>query len=107
MHLYFKEEPNADAYVAILDVEGNTKVRISYDSYVDTSVNNKLQILQSLVSQAKQLAKGLYIFSIEPENQKVMHANYVSPPLKVRGADARTWASKVTDILGGKVCFHS
>jgi len=83
-HAYFKEEPNADAYIAILDVEGNTKV------------------LQSLVSQAKRLAKGLYIFSIEPENQKVMHANYVPPPLKVRGADARTWASKVTDILQGK-----
>lgn len=29
-HAYFKEEPNADAYIAILDVEGNTKVRILF-----------------------------------------------------------------------------
>jgi alanyl-tRNA synthetase len=81
---YFKQEPNADAYIAILQVEGNTK------------------ILQSLVSQARRLAKGLYVFSIEPETHKVMHANYVPPSLIVRGADARTWASKVTDIFGGK-----
>ena len=65
-----------------------------------------LQILQSLVSQAKRLAKGLYVFSIDHENQKVMHANYVSPSLKARGADARTWASKITDIVGGKVHFY-
>jgi len=59
--------------------------------------------LQSLVSQAKQLGKNLYVFSIDPETSKVAHANYVSPALKGKGADARTWASKVTDILGGKV----
>lgn len=39
-HAYFKEEPNADVYIAILDVEGNTKVRILFNSYKDASVNN-------------------------------------------------------------------
>lgn len=39
-HAYFKEEPDADAYIAVLDVEGNTKVRILFNSYKDASVNN-------------------------------------------------------------------
>ncbi|KAF8967816.1 tRNA synthetases class II (A)-domain-containing protein [Flammula alnicola] len=81
---YFKDNANSEAYVALLDVEGNAK------------------ILQSLVSQAKQLEKSLYVFSVDTENKKVAHANYVSPSLKLKGADARTWASKVTDVVGGK-----
>lgn len=60
------------------------------------------QILQALASQAKQLNKSLYVFSIDPETKKVAHANFVSPMLKTKGGDARTWASKVADILGGK-----
>jgi hypothetical protein len=39
-HAYFKEEPNADAYIAILHVEGNTKVRIPFNSCKDGSFNN-------------------------------------------------------------------
>ena len=37
---YFKEEPNADAYIAILDVEGNTKVSILFNPYKDAFINN-------------------------------------------------------------------
>lgn len=43
------------------------------------------------------------MFSTDVENNKVAHANFVSSSLKARGGDARTWASKVTDIIGGKV----
>ncbi|KAJ3502699.1 hypothetical protein NLJ89_g8767 [Agrocybe chaxingu] len=81
---YFKDNDKADAFVALLEVDGNAK------------------ILQSLIAQAKQLGKGVYIFSVDPETKKVAHANYVPPSLKEKGIDARTWAAKVTEILGGK-----
>ncbi|KAF8161022.1 tRNA synthetases class II (A)-domain-containing protein [Crassisporium funariophilum] len=81
---HFKDSEESHAYIAKLDVDGNAK------------------ILQSLVSQAKLLGKALYVFSVDPETKKVAHANYVSPYMKTQGADARTWASCVTDILGGK-----
>jgi alanyl-tRNA synthetase len=57
------------------------------------------------VSQAKQLDKGLYVFTVDSENKKVAHANFVPSSLKTKGGDARAWASKVTEILGGKVLF--
>jgi len=81
---YFKDNEGSQVFVASLDVDGNAK------------------ILQSLISQAKQLGKSVYVFSVDAETKKVAHANYVSPSLKSKGADARTWASKVTDVLGGK-----
>ncbi|KIM45032.1 hypothetical protein M413DRAFT_441675 [Hebeloma cylindrosporum] len=81
---YFKDNETSDAYIALVDVDGNAK------------------ILQSLVSQAKQLEKGLYVFTVDLENKKVAHANYVPSSLKGKGGDARAWASKVTEILGGK-----
>ncbi|KDR75441.1 hypothetical protein GALMADRAFT_249500 [Galerina marginata CBS 339.88] len=81
---YFKDNKTSDAYVALIEADGNAK------------------ILQSLISQARQLDKSLYVFSVDTANQKVAHANYVSPSLKSLGADARNWASQVTDVLGGK-----
>lgn len=82
---YFKEDEKAEAFVAVLDVDGNAKA------------------LQSVVSQAKLLGKSVYVFSVDGETQKIAHANYVAPSLKAQGVDARTWAGKVTDIVGGKV----
>ncbi|PPQ99712.1 hypothetical protein CVT24_009695 [Panaeolus cyanescens] len=81
---FFKDNEKEEAYITAVDVDGNAK------------------ILQALVSQAKQLSKSLYVFSVDPETSKVAHANFVSSSLKAKGGDARTWASKVTDILGGK-----
>ncbi|KAF8894893.1 tRNA synthetases class II (A)-domain-containing protein [Gymnopilus junonius] len=81
---HFKDDETSEAFVALIEADGNAK------------------ILQSLVSQAKQLNKSLYVFTVDVENQKVAHANFVSPTHKSRGADARSWASKVTEILGGK-----
>ena len=61
--------------------------------------------MQSLISQAKQLGKSLYVLSVDPETEKVAHANYVAPSLRAKGVDARKWSSKVVEVLGGKVCF--
>ena len=61
------------------------------------------QILQSVIAQAKKLGKAVYVFSADKEGGKVAHVNYVPPSLKEKGVDARTWANRVTEVLGGKV----
>jgi len=81
---YFKENETADSFVAILDVDGNSK------------------ILQNIALQARKSGKAIYVFSIAAEGSKIAHVNFIPPSLKAKGADARTWASKVTDIIGGK-----
>ncbi|KAF9529329.1 tRNA synthetases class II (A)-domain-containing protein [Crepidotus variabilis] len=81
---YFKANETSHAFVASLDVDGNAK------------------ILQSLVSQAKLLGKCVYVFSVDHETNKVAHVNYIAPPLKAKGGDARAWSSKVTELIGGK-----
>jgi alanyl-tRNA synthetase len=55
------------------------------------------------VSNGKKLGKAVYVFSPDKANTKVAHVNYVPPSLKAKGADARTWATEVSDVLGGKV----
>lgn len=62
-----------------------------------------LQPLSSAVLQARKLGKSVYLFSPDKQGGKVAHVNFVSPELKQKGVDARTWAGKVTDVLGGKV----
>jgi alanyl-tRNA synthetase len=81
---YFKEDETSDAYFAILDVEGNTK------------------ILGNVITQGKKLGKAVYVFSVDHEGGKVAHGNHVPTTVKIKGLDARTWASKVAEILGGK-----
>ena len=63
---YFQKKPDADAYVAILDVSGNAK------------------ILQNVVQQGKKLGKAVYVISPDPSNGKVAHINYVSEASKVK-----------------------
>ena len=63
------------------------------------------QILQAVVLQAKKLGKAVYVFSVDSEGGKVIHVNHVPESLKSRGLDARTWAARVTEVLGGKVGF--
>jgi alanyl-tRNA synthetase len=60
-----------------------------------------------VITQAKKLGKAAYVFSVDAEGGKVAHANYVPDSTRVRGLDARTWASKVAEIVGGKVVPHS
>lgn len=52
--------------------------------------------------RGKKLGKAVYVFSVDAEGGKVAHANYVPEPARSRGLDARTWASRVSDIIGGK-----
>lgn len=61
------------------------------------------QILQNVVAQGKKLGKAVYVFSVSVGGGKVAHANYVPEDVRAKGFDARTWASKVTEVLGGKV----
>lgn len=56
-----------------------------------------------MVAQAKKLDKAAYVFSVDSEGGKVAHANYVPNSLRTKGYDARNWASKVTEVIGGKV----
>jgi alanyl-tRNA synthetase len=64
---------------------------------------NCYQILQSVVSQGKKLGKAVYVFSSDLGGSKVAHVNYVPPSMKAKGADARVWATRVSEVLGGKV----
>lgn len=61
------------------------------------------QILQNVVARGKKLGKAVYVFSVSVGGGKVAHANYVPEDVRAKGFDARTWASKVTEVLGGKV----
>jgi len=60
-----------------------------------------------VVSQARKLGKTVYLFSVDPDDGKIAHVNFVSDSLKEKGLDARTWASKISEIIGGKVCLFS
>lgn len=61
------------------------------------------KILQAIITQTKKLGKTAYLFSVDTENNKVVHVNHVSPEFRSKGLDARTWASSIADVLGGKV----
>jgi len=81
---YFHKNPQAEAYFAIVEVEGNAK------------------ILQAVVLQAKKLGKAAYVFSVDSEGGRVIHVNHIPESLRSKGFDARTWAARVTETLGGK-----
>lgn len=61
-----------------------------------------LQILSNVITQGRKLGKAVYVFSVDHEANKVAHGNHVPAASKVKGLDARTWASKVSEVLGGK-----
>ncbi|KAF7967705.1 hypothetical protein HWV62_21634 [Athelia sp. TMB] len=81
---YFKANEKSDAYFAIIPVEGNAK------------------ILGNVITQGKKLSKAVYVISADGETGKVVHGNHVPPTLKAKELDARTWAAKVAEVLGGK-----
>ncbi|KAI0300979.1 tRNA synthetases class II (A)-domain-containing protein [Multifurca ochricompacta] len=81
---YFSENPQAEAYFAIINAEGNVKV------------------LQAVVLQAKKLGKAIYVFNVDADGGKVVHVNHIPEFLRLKGFDARTWAARVTETLGGK-----
>ena len=59
--------------------------------------------MQSVVLQAKKFNKSVYVFSVDSEQGKVAHVNYVADDAKARGVDGREWANTVVAVLGGKV----
>lgn len=63
------------------------------------------QSMQGIVTAGKKLGKTVYLFSVESESGKVVHINAVSEKLKSKGLDARAWATKVAEIVGGKVGY--
>ncbi|KIK96545.1 hypothetical protein PAXRUDRAFT_825820 [Paxillus rubicundulus Ve08.2h10] len=81
---HFSTNPDSEGYFTRIDVDGNSK------------------ILQNVVAQGKKLGKAVYVFSVDVAAGKVAHANYVPDAVRTEGFDARVWASKVTEILGGK-----
>ncbi|KAJ3931584.1 MAG: tRNA synthetases class II (A)-domain-containing protein [Lentinula lateritia] len=81
---YFKENEGSNAFVEVLDVGGNSK------------------ILQNIALQGRKTDKAIYVFSIDSENGKLAHVNYIPPLIVGRGADARVWSENVTDVIGGK-----
>jgi alanyl-tRNA synthetase len=60
-----------------------------------------------VVLQARKLGKAVYVFSVDSEGGKVIHVNHIPESLKSKGLDARTWAARVTEVLGGKVGYPS
>lgn len=99
---FFHKNPQAEAYFAIVDAEGNVKVLRVAQSFIhaDSFVS---QTLQAVVLQAKKLSKAVYVFSVDSEGGKIIHVNHVPESLRSNGFDARTWAARVTETLGGKV----
>jgi alanyl-tRNA synthetase len=100
---YFKEEEKSDGYFAILDVEGNAKVlTVPLHCRIRVLRAMRLQILSNVITQGKKLGKAVYVFSTDHEGDKVAHGNHVPQASKAKGLDARTWALKVSEVLGGK-----
>lgn len=64
-------------------------------------------MLQSVILQAKKLGKSAYLFSVDSEQGKVAHVNFVAEDAKANGIDGRTWANTVVEVIGGKVFLNS
>jgi len=86
---YFQEQPNATGYFAQVNIGSNVKA------------------MQSILNQGKSLGKAVYILSVDEHAGKVTHGNYLPAGLASDGFDARSWASSVAEVLGGKVCIFS
>lgn len=82
---YFDEHPDAQVYIAQLDVGANAKA------------------IQSGVQAARKLDKAVYLFARDHgDKAKTLYGNYVPKTLLDRGLDAVTWNKNVSDKLGGR-----
>lgn len=54
-----------------------------------------------MINHGKKLGKAVYVISADNDAGKVVHGNHVPAALKAK-LDARTWASNVAEVLGGK-----
>lgn len=99
---YFTEHPAATAYFAVVDASGNAKASGTHSSLAPL-LTSFVKVLQSVIAQSRKLGKSVYVFTIDQEQKKVAHANYVADDAKAKGLDGRTWANAVSDVIGGKV----
>ena len=60
------------------------------------------QAVQAILAQAKKLNKAAYIFSVDSDGEKVVHANHVPQLFRKDGFDAKAWANAVSEIVQGK-----
>ncbi|KDQ21195.1 hypothetical protein BOTBODRAFT_25615 [Botryobasidium botryosum FD-172 SS1] len=81
---HFTENPNSNSYISHVDVEGSPK------------------ILQSLVAQARTLQKAVFLFSVDSGAGKVAYLNYLPKTSISKEFNAKSWATSVADVLGGK-----
>ncbi|KAJ6589130.1 tRNA synthetases class II (A)-domain-containing protein [Mycena capillaripes] len=80
---YFEENPNSEAYIAILDVNENPKA------------------LREVISRAENLDKALYLFSVDESGTKVVHANWIPSRLRNSSLGGKKWMEGVTAVIGG------
>lgn len=59
------------------------------------------QVMQAGTTQAKNLNKAVYFFSVSDED-KVVHLNFVPKAELSRTFTAKTWSAAVSAIVGGK-----
>lgn len=71
--------------------------------FLSVRIDLPLQVLQNVATHAKSLNKPIYVFSIDTEENKVVHVNYLPQSMVSKAFDARVWANKVSAVLGGKV----
>lgn len=56
-----------------------------------------------MIGQGKTLNKAVYVLSVDEDAGKVAHGCFVPPQNVGSGFDAKTWASVVAEVIGGKV----
>lgn len=59
--------------------------------------------MQAILTEVKKLEKAAYLFSVDEAAGKVAHANVLPAALVSKEFDAKIWAAKVAEVLGGKV----
>ncbi|CAG8684656.1 11044_t:CDS:2, partial [Acaulospora colombiana] len=91
-----------DTEVKAREAAATKEATESVANYFAENPDAQLQALQSIINQAKTLNKAVYVLSIDTQSGKVTHGNYLPPSLAADGFDARTWASGVSEIVGGR-----
>ncbi|KAG8966582.1 Alanine--tRNA ligase [Tulasnella sp. 419] len=81
---FFTQRPEANVYSANISAEGNSK------------------ILGSVLLEARKLEKAVYLFSVDETSGKVAHVNFVPKSSISKDFTAKTWATAISEVIGGK-----
>ncbi|KAG8935411.1 Alanine--tRNA ligase [Tulasnella sp. 417] len=79
---FFSENPNSTLYITELKIDSKS--------------------MQAILTEVKKLEKAAYLFSVDEAAGKVAHANVLPAGLVSKEFDAKIWAAKVAEVLGGK-----